>query len=46
MQGAHDAVEAGRYADYKAEIEAGWAAVEIASLLPPYGLERLRRQSA
>jgi len=32
MQGARDAIEAGRYADYKAEVEAGWAAGDIAAL--------------
>ncbi len=32
MQGARDAIEAGRYAAYKAEVEAGWAAGDIAAL--------------
>ncbi len=31
MAGARAAIEAGRYADYKAEVEAGWAAGDIAA---------------
>ena len=32
MAGARAAIEAGRYADYKAEVEAGWAAGDIAAI--------------
>jgi queuine tRNA-ribosyltransferase len=32
MAGARAAIEAGRYADYKAEVEAGWAAGDIPAL--------------